>query len=70
MFNGIGAIQIIVIGIIYTSITFYGIFLAIKNETSLTQILWILSILIFPFIGPIIYFFSLKMKKKSDLTIS
>lgn len=70
MFNGIGAFQIIAIGIIYISITFYGIFLAIKNETSLTQVLWILSILIFPIIGPVIYIFSIKMKKKSDLTIS
>ena len=64
----IGPIEVIILGIIYFSITITALYLVIRKEKSLAVFVWILAILIFPLLGSIIYLIKYFSNKNRQLT--
>lgn len=51
----IGPTGVLILGICYVLLTITALYLVVKREKSLSLFLWILLILVFPFIGSLIY---------------
>ena len=51
----IGPIAILILGIFYVLLILSSLYLVVKHEKGLSIFLWILLVLIFPFMGSLIY---------------
>lgn len=67
--NGIfQSTQNIVVFIIYLILIVFAIALILKNEKKITRILWLMVVILFPYIGSVIYLlkYFLSVKNKSQ----
>ncbi len=61
----LGPIPMLILIILIFSLLVVAIYLAIKNEKDFYRILWILFIIIFLIVGPLIYIAKYLLSKKS-----
>lgn len=59
-------VKLIVFGAIYIFLTIYSLYLVLKNEINITQVLWVLMILLIPYICSILYVWKYLLERRNN----